>query len=116
MEVADVQDVFSNIHEPLREYALGELPAQSLAHLRTVNKSAQRLVDQHTGGMWRVAASRLVDAACLAPATDPCTVQNILKEQGALLKNLRAGRCLSIMSGYLVVMFLAFSAKCQLLS
>ncbi len=98
METMHIHDVFSDIHEPLRDYALGELPAQSLAHLRRVNKSAQRLVDQYTGSTWRAAASRLVDAACLAPATDACTVQSILQEQGALLKNLRAGRALFMMS------------------
>ena len=86
METTHIRDVFSDIHEPLREYGLCELPAQSLAHLRRVNKSAQRLVDQHTGSMWRAAACRLLDAACLAPAEDACTVQSILQEQGALLK------------------------------
>ncbi len=86
-----MRDVFCNIQEPLRRYALDTLSASSLSHLRRVNRSAQQLVDQHTGSIWKAAASKLLDPACLANAEDACMVQRTLREQAALLQNPLAG-------------------------
>ncbi len=87
-----MRDMFCNIQEPLRRYALDSLSASALSHLRRVNRSAQQLVDQHTGSLWKAAASELLDPACLANAEDACMVQRTLREQAALLRNLLAGK------------------------
>ncbi len=84
-------DVFCRIQEPLRRYALDSLSASALSHLRRVNRSAQQLVDEHTGSIWKAAASKLLESACLANAEDACMVQRALREQGALLQNLLGG-------------------------
>ena len=81
----------SNIEHALREYALGHLPAGMLAHLRAVNTEAMLLVDQHTGSIWKAAASLLLGPACLPTAPHADAVQNTLRDQAALHRNLLAG-------------------------
>ncbi len=83
---------FSKIQDPLRQHALEQLPVASLAHLRRVNRSAQRLVDQQTGGIWKAAASALLDPDLLPDAEHANAVQQTLKEQEALLQRLKLGQ------------------------
>ncbi len=83
---AHEDDVFSKALEPLRQYALLHLTAASLAHMRGVSTSAQLLVDEHTGSIWKAAATRLLDPACLHDSHHASEVQCTLREQGALLK------------------------------
>ncbi len=98
---AHANNVFSRAQEPLRQYALLHLTAELLAHLRGVSKSAQQLVDGHTGSIWRAAAMGLLNTACLPDSDHASTVQCTLREQGALLKNFRAGMTLPCMSRHM---------------
>ncbi len=91
MSAAYPEDVFSGLQGPLLEFMLCRLSAPTLAHLRRVNKAAQNLVDQQTGSIWKAAASKLLNPACLRHAADSASVQHILKEQAALRKNLLTG-------------------------
>ncbi len=95
---AHADDVFIKAQEPLRQYALFHLTAELLALLRGVNKSAQQLVDEHTGSIWRAVAMGLLNTACLPDSDHASKVQCTLQEQGALLKNLRAGMTLPCLS------------------
>ncbi len=97
---ADANDVLSKAQEPLRHYALLHLTAGSLAALRGVNRSTQQLVDEHTGSIWKAAATRLLDPACLHDSHHASAVQCTLREQTALLKNLRGGTTLPCLSSY----------------
>ncbi len=98
---AHADDVFGKAQEPLRQFSLLHLTAELLARLRGVNGSAQQLVDEHTGGIWKAAATRLLDPACLPDSDHASAVQATLREQAALLKNLRAGMTLSCLSCHL---------------
>ena len=80
--------MLSSLQDPLREYALEHLPAVSLARLRSVSKAAQRLVDYHTGSIWKAAATALLDPACLPGAEHADAVQARLEEERASLQNL----------------------------
>ncbi len=101
MEAAPVghaNNVFSKAQEPLRQYSLLHLTAEALAHMRGVSKTAHQLVDEHTGSIWKAAATRLLDPACLHDSHHASAVQCTLREQAALLKNLRVGMTLSCLS------------------
>ena len=84
--------VFCDVREPLRRYALEHLPAVSLARLRQVSTSAQLLVDQNTGSVWKATTSALLGPGCLPGTEDADLIQRTLREQGTLLRMLRAGR------------------------
>ncbi len=92
MAALEQEAAFSVIQDPLRQHALQQLPVESLAHLRRVNRSAQLLVDQQTGYIWKAAASALLDPDFLPDAEHADAVQRILTEQGALLQRLLSGK------------------------
>ena len=81
----------SSLLQPLRSYALEHLSAQFLALLRGANTTAQLLVDQHTGSIWKAAASVLLNPTCLPDAEHANAVQSTLRDQAALLHHLRTG-------------------------
>ena len=101
MRVVRQGDLFAltGIQDPLRQHALHHLSGASLAHLRRANRAAQQLVDEHTGSTWKAAASELVEDTIL-PSTDSSqhsyAIQLKLRQQGALLHNLRLGELVAL--------------------
>ena len=91
MELEAQEDFFSSVLQPLRQYTLEHLSVESLALLRAASATAQLLVDQHTGSIWKAAASALLHTNCFPDAEHAHAVQSTLTDQAALLHNLRAG-------------------------
>ena len=95
MRAEPQEDVLALVQDPLRLHALHSVPVTSLAYLRRANTAAQLLVEEHTGSVWKAAASKLVEDDILPSAEHSHAVQAKLRQQGALLRKMRAGELLS---------------------
>ena len=84
------------VQDPLRQYALPRISAASLAQFRRVSRASKLLVDQHTGDIWKAAASKVVEPACLPAAEHGHAVQSHLLEQSTLLQAVQAGKQLPL--------------------